>query len=152
MGKPLFSCGFANFAWIGVAYGDVLDDQGRIWRYAGDQPLSNEVAPGGLFLEAGLRNFFAGAVLQSRRVSKQLLAIMKRKAGIARHGKLENKTRSSDGGGAGCEAYVWEREAYWPVQLGESGDVDVRNTAPEAGELMAWLQKDLGMGSRQNPR
>lgn len=149
MGQPLFTCGYANFAWGNVAYGHVLDDQGRIWFYDLGATWDPRPAGGGLYLETGLRERFKNPVLQSRRVPPAQLAAMRRKAEATRGGRIEETHRADDSGGFGCEAYLWERaDAYREVVLGGGGDLEIRNSSPEAGHLQEWLQMELGMGLR----
>lgn len=152
MGKPLFSCNRANFAWGAIAYGHVLDDRGQIWFYDLGKTWSPQPAGDGLYLRAGLTERFRNPVLESRRVRRAKLAAMLKKAELARSGRLEERQVSHDAGGSGCEAYLWERaDAYQVVELGTDGDISIKNTAPEAGELKQWLQVELRMGERGQP-
>jgi hypothetical protein len=153
MGKPLFSCGYANFAWGSTAYGHVLDDQGQIWFYDLGTTWSPQPAGAGLYLESKLRERFRNPVLQSRRVPPGQLATMRKNAEIARSGRIEELHAAYDSGGAGCEAYIWERsDAYREVELGSSGDYTIRNSSPEAAQLQKWLREELGMGVRPKAR
>ncbi len=149
MGKPLFECGRAAFAKGSIAYGHVLDDRGRIWFYDLGTTWSPQPAGGGLYLESALRERFKNPVLESRRVSLERLTAMRKKAESAQHGRIEEKQASNDAGGAGCEAYLWERpDAYRAVELGTTGDYVIRNSSPEADELQKWLREELAMGIR----
>lgn len=153
MGKPLFSCGYVNFAWGSKAYGHVLDDQGRIWFYDLGRTWSPQPAGDELYLETGLRERFRNPVLQSRRVPPAQLADMRKKAEIARGGRIEKKRVRHHTGSAGCEAYLWERsDAYREVELGSSGDYELRNSSSEAGHLQEWLRAELGMGIHPQSR
>src|SRR5262245_43907674 len=68
MGKPLFSCNRANFAWGSTAYGHVLDDRGQIWFYDLGKTWSPEPAGNGLYRRDGLTKRFRNLALESRRV------------------------------------------------------------------------------------
>jgi hypothetical protein len=149
MAKPLFQCGHANFAWGRQAYGYVLDDGGRIWFYDLGQTWSPEPTADGLFLESALRARFKNPVAQSLRVPKARLEAMRKKAERARSSRIERKQAMLDAGGAGCEAYLWDKtDAYRLVELGNVGDTLITNASPEAAELNAWLQGELGMLGR----
>lgn len=151
MSKPLFSCGYANFAWRSIAYGHVLDDQGRIWFYDRGATWSPQAAGVGLYSESKLRERFRNAVLQARQVTRDQLATMVIKAEHARSGRIERTQTAFDAGGRACEAYIWETsDAYHEVELGSTGDVEVRNYNPEASQLLQLLRVDLGMGA--NPQ
>ena len=146
MGKPLFQCGYANFAWHATALGYLLDEHGRIWFYDLGETWSPEPAGDGLFRESALRARFKKPVLQTLRVDPERLAAMRKKAELARHGEVTRTQFMNDAGGAGCEAYVWDRvDAYEPVRLAELGDQLIRNSSPEAFELYVWLAGELGM-------
>jgi hypothetical protein len=154
MGRPLFSCGYVNFAWGGAAYGQVLDHQGQIWSYDLGRTWSPQPAGDGLYFESALRKRFANAKPLSRRVPPEELVAMQKKAEVARTGRIEKEHVAYDSGGFGCEAYVWERpDAYREVELGSTGDYVVRNTTAEAEQISKWLREDLGMGRRpESPR
>ncbi|WP_437903581.1 hypothetical protein WME95_34290 [Sorangium sp. So ce327] len=153
MGKPLFSCYYVSFAWGSKAYGNVLDDQGRIWFYDLGRTWFPQPAGDGLYLETGLRERFRNPVLQSRRVPPAQLADMRKKAEIARGGQIEKKHVSRDAGSAGCEAYLWERsDAYREVKLGSRGGSEIRNSSLEAGHLLEWLWGELAMGTHPQSR
>jgi len=152
MGKPLFACNYDRSWGDDVAFGHVLDDRGRIWFYnRGRTTASPEPEPAGdgLFLESGLRARFRNPVLQSLRVSPARLAQMSQKAELARAGRIERGRGAPDLGASGCEAYLWARaDAYQRIELGTGGDFWVQNSLPEASELKAYLQVELGMGQR----
>ncbi|MGC4094503.1 MAG: hypothetical protein QM756_42635 [Polyangiaceae bacterium] len=149
MAKPLFSCGYANSAWGNVAYGHVLDDEGRIWSYDLSKPWSPQELGDGLNAEGRLRERFADLLLEARRVPAAQLISMRAKVDAARAGRIEEKQAAFDKGAAGCEAYLWEKpDTYRRVELGSVGDHIVSNTSPEALELNKWLQGELGMGRR----
>ncbi|NUO52274.1 MAG: hypothetical protein HOV80_25755 [Polyangiaceae bacterium] len=149
MSKPLFTCGYANFAWGRVARGTVLDDKGRLWTYDLGTTWSGTPVPDGaegLYLESGLRERFKKLVLQKTRVPLEQLATMQKKAESAREGRIEKRQVAHDAGGSGCDAYLWERpDAYREVELGTDGVYEVRNLSPEADEIWVWLEMDLGM-------
>jgi len=164
MGKPLFACNYDRSWGDDVAFGHVLDDRGRIWFYnrgrtpASPEPVrrttwSPEPAGDGLFLDSGLRARFIHPVLQSLRVSPSRLAQMSQEAELARGGRIERGRTAADLGDFGCEAYLWERaDAYRRVELGSGGDFWVQNSTPEASQLNAYLQFELGMGQRPKSR
>jgi hypothetical protein len=78
---------------------------------------------------------------------------MRKKAEIARGGRIEKKHVARDAGSAGCEAYLWERsDAYREVELGSSGGYEIRNSSLEAGHLQEWLRGQLGMGTHPQSR
>ena len=78
---------------------------------------------------------------------------MSQKAELARAGRIERKPNGADMGDSGCEAYLWQRaDAYQRVELGSGGDFWVQNSIPEASELKAYLQFELGMGQRPKSR
>jgi hypothetical protein len=145
LGRPLFSCFITNFAWGRVNYGQVLDDQGRIWLWdlSGDYP--RPPPPGKVHDLAGLKEGFKHLALQSRRVSPAQLAGMREQAAAARDGHLESKQVLIDAGASGCEAFIWDTpDSYATVRLGSHGDFLVQNSKPEAGELWEEL-RDLGL-------
>ena len=153
MGKPLFSCNTSNFAWGKVAKGYVLDHQGRIWFYDLGDTWTPHVAGNGLFFESGLRARFKNPVRQIHSATRAQLAIMRKKAKIARGGRIEKKHVGFDAGGCGCEAYLWETpDTYREVELGSSGDYEITNSSPEANEITQWLIDELKMGIRRKPQ
>lgn len=147
MGRPLFSCGRANFAWGVTNYGNVLDEQGRIWFYDIGRMSPAQEADGDLYRESALRKRFINRVLRSERVSAARLTAMREMAEKAQHGQIERKHVAYDSGGFGCDAYLWEKpDAYRWVELGSKGDFIVRNSSPEAEQLKKSLLEELGMG------
>jgi hypothetical protein len=148
MGMPLFSCGFVSYDGGATDYGQVLDDRGELWFYDLEKMWSPRPAGGGLYFGAGLRERFANAEPQSRSVSPEHLTAMRNKAEAARSGSVKKEQVAYDAGWLGCEAYIWERsDAYREVELGASGDFEIRNSSPEAEQLMKWLREDLKMGT-----
>ena len=153
MGKPLFSCGYVNFAWGSTAFGYILDDQGRIWFYDLGKTWSPQPAGDRLTRETGLRERFRNPVLQSLRVPPAQLAAMRKQAEVARGGRIEKKHVMYDAGSAGCEAYLWETsDTYREVELGSSGDFEIRSSSLEADHLREWLRDDLGMATHLQSR
>lgn len=150
--KPLFGCHVANFAWGSVAYGNVLDDEGHVWFYDLGRTWSDQPAGDGLFLGSALRERFAGAELQPMLpISSAQLDALRKKALIAKTGSIARKQHAVDAGGAGCEAYIWERaDAYRRIELGEMGDYAVTNSRPEAHELEKAL-RDIFHSVRSRP-
>jgi hypothetical protein len=133
----------------------VIDDRGKIWFYETERGAhrSSELGISGLFQEPGLTGRYRNAVLQSLRVPPARLAAMRQKAELARSGRIERSEAVTDRGIGGCVAYSWlNGEAYQRIELGTGGDVEVRNSAPEASELEVLLRNELGMGQRPKSR
>jgi hypothetical protein len=85
------------------------------------------------------------------RISSAQLDAMRKKASIAKTGSIVRKQQAVDAGGAGCEAYIWERaDAYRPIELGAIGDYAVSNSRPEAHELEKAL-RDIFHSVRSHP-
>jgi hypothetical protein len=146
-GKPLFSCGYADFAWRKVAYGHFLDDWGQVWFYDLGDTWSPEPAGNGLYLEMGLRSRFAGAVLEQRVVPATRVAELRQLARAASTGRIEQRHVAFDAGSGSCEAYVWETgDAYQSVKLGGDGGVRVRNSNAAAAQLVAALTSEIFKG------
>lgn len=146
MARPVFSCDYSNQAWGDVAYGFVLDEEGRIWSYS--------VTDFPRYFGAGwrtgsfskLRDTFQNPKLQSRRVEADQLAVMRRKIGAADAGGITTEQAMFDAGAHGCSAFQCSGPSYSRVELGTFGDQVRVNLAPEARELLQWLWADLGMG------
>ena len=58
---------------------------------------------------------------------------LRKKALIAKTGSITRKQHAVDAGGAGCEAYIWERaDAYRRIELGDMGDDELETRSARA--------------------
>jgi hypothetical protein len=143
-GKVLFDCYYVNFAWGYTLSGYYIDQEGGVIRYdRGDdpwQPESLQTEPF-VFSSADLEMKFKN---QSRvgEVASDLLQEKLALAGRAAAGEISQEQVAADAGWSGCVLYHYhpDLDGYSEIPLGAGGDFLIRNSAPEARELLGWLQ------------
>ena len=143
---PLFECYEVSFAWGTVFNGFVVDDAGRVWSYdrargrsARDVTWNPKPTSEGRFDGAALRAKFLQA---ESHLQLPLVIVKQREASIrgAGAGQVSSTHAAFDAGNRGCLAYLWATETeYETVELGNEGEMTVKNSAPEARELASWL-------------
>ena len=143
-GQVLFDCYYVNFAWGYTLSGYYVDRDGAIVRYdRGDDPWLPESIQGepNVIPAADLEEKFrkqtpVGEVPSDLLVEKMALGV--RAAG----GEISQEQVAADAGWSGCVLYQYhtQLDGYSEIPLGAGGDFLIRNNAPEAQELLRWLQ------------
>ena len=146
---PVFDCFAMNSAWGFTLSGKLIDTDGNVFSYGGRGKawLVVPVTEGSAkyYSEADLQDKFSDA---RRTVQIDAAALAENKALIeaAGSGKLTIADGGArDAGSSGCHAYVHDaaHKRYRDIELGsDKGVSDVRtiNDAPEAQQLLKWLQ------------
>jgi hypothetical protein len=145
--RPLFECLQAAFGGGAIYAGYFIDDTGALWHY---DRLGREWSPelsdpssdpkDQSFVGARLLEHYT-QVRFERQLPRDIVHSMAAKLPEARKGKVSRMNVGADGGGKGCDGYVWDlqRDTYVEVTLGSRGDFRVTNEAPQAQELLEWL-------------
>ena len=147
---PVFDCFAMNSAWGFTLSGKLIDSDGNVFSYGrrGKAWLVTPATEGSAkyYSEADLQDKFSDARRAGQQIDAAALARNQALIDAAGSGKLSVADGGArDAGSSGCHAYVHDaaRERYRDIELGsDKGVSDVRtiNDAPEAQQLLKWLQ------------
>ena len=147
---PVFDCFAMNSAWGFTLSGKLIDSDGNVFSYGrrGKAWLVTPATEGSAkyYSEADLQDKFSDARRAGQQIDAAALARNQALIDAAGSGKLSVADGGArDAGSSGCHAYVHDaaRKRYRDIELGsDKGVSDVRtiNDAPEAQQLLKWLQ------------
>jgi hypothetical protein len=144
-GRVLFDCYSVNYAWGFTLSGYYVDDAGTVHAYQSTGPRWLPTTPAenerSAYSEAELRAKYraAGAIARVDATTlKEKIALIERAA----NGAITRKAAGADQGRQACVAYVVSPRSgnYLEIVLNAEGDVQERNAAREAQELLQWLR------------
>jgi hypothetical protein len=144
LGQVLFDCYYVNFAWGYTLSGYFINQDGMIVRYDRGKdpwlPESIQEEPG-VVSTTDLNEKFKNQE-QVGTVDPTILAQKIELVYAAAVGIITQEQMAADAGWSGCVLYRYhpELDGYSEIPLGAGGDFLVRNSAPEAQELLRWLQ------------
>lgn len=151
--RLLFEVGYVNYAWGFTFSGAYVNADGEVWGYSYppsvDAPGPSAPVPRAGMTEAELTGKYAANPKLLTTLSQQELAGAYALVDGAETGSLLAQSSCADAGDVRFVAFRWDAtsKTYSPVMLGIIGDLAARNTAPEAAQLMAWLQKTTDFSS-----
>jgi len=144
LGQVLFDCYYVNFAWGYTLSGYFINQDGAIFRYdRGDNRWLPESIREDSFVISStdlIAKFsnqeYIGEI--DPNLLKEKIALIPAVVG----GKITEEQVAADAGWGGCVTYRYhpDLDAYSEIPLGAGGDFLIKNNAPEAEELLIWLQ------------
>jgi hypothetical protein len=148
--KLLFELGYVNWAWGFTFSGAYVNAAGEVWSYSYPQSTTTppvptpQLKPG--MTEAEITAKYAYGAKLVGTLSKADLATAWALVDGAEKGTLVRQSNCADAGEFTFVAWRWDAAAnlYSPITLAIHGDLAARSTAPEATQLVAFLQKATG--------
>jgi hypothetical protein len=149
--RYLFEMTRENFAWGATLKGAYVTADGNVYRYdyygsnaqAGCCPFHDAVP--GMTEQQVTEKYGSGPQLVAT-VDRATLLAKYALVGPSRGGMLLRQSFCADYGQERAVAWIYDSTAarYTPVVLAAEGDTAVRNTAPEADALAAWMRSLVG--------
>ena len=143
-GRVVFDCYYVNFAWGYTMSGFYIDQEGAMFRYdRGEEPwlpdplLEEPYVVSAADLEAKFINSTPIGDLDSTLLAEKMILAVQAAAG-----EISREQVAADAGWSGCVVYRYhtELDGYSEIILGAGGDFLIRNSAPQAQDLLSWLQ------------
>jgi hypothetical protein len=148
--KFVFEVAYSNYAWIPSLNGVYVTSDGSVNRYDyyASMPMDGgpgPKSPGWHVTEAEIAAKYLGTT-RIAGVDPKTLADMFGIVAGARQGALVQQQLCADAGTTTYTAWLYDpgTGTYTRVPLGQRGDTAIQNTAPEAKQLMTWLDRITG--------
>jgi hypothetical protein len=142
----LFEASYVNFGRSATINGVYVNSEGKVYQYDYYPSQSPDAGrPNTEYTQEMTESDVSGKYGTSPElvttIDRDTLLANYANVGAARAGALVGRKQCSDYGYVRYVAWVYDADAavYTPVQLGANGDLAMRNTRPEAAQLMAWL-------------